>query len=317
MSEKMELLKPRNFSEVINDTLAFIKINIRSLGQVILWLVLPIILVGGYFFSDYFQSILNMMGHRDVMAGNHGLPFSISSLGLGYLGILGASFCQHLAIMQLFLKYEKSETGVVEASDIFQGMRNSALQFLGFIFGLGILYIGAVMITMLVMVGLITAFRSTVISFIVVLLVIALVVGIIYLVISISLSPISYLRENNGIFNSLSRSAFLIKGHWWQTFGVLLVASFIAQFGSMIFIIPFYVLFFMQAMHSVSSTMASFDIGIWGRISAMFMLCGTTIISSLVTVALIMQYYSLVEQKDGETLYKQIEQIGNPETPGV
>lgn len=309
MENKIELLKPRNFGEVINDTLLFIRANIKPLGQVILWLVLPILIIGGYFMSDYFAGIFSIMGNRSSYLGQGRLPFS-----LGYLGMIVASFCLHLAIIQLFLSYEKSETGVIEASELFSQMRSSAWQFIGYILGLIVIYIGVMFVTVLIMAGVVVALRSFAMP-LVVILIFAFFFALIYVIIAVALSPFAYMRERQGIFTSFSRSMYLVKQHWWQTFGILLVASFIAQFASMIFIIPFYAIFVTQMMHSISPAYASFDFGIWGRLASVFMFCGTTIISSFITVAIIMQYYSLVEQKDGENLYKQIGEIGNPETP--
>ena len=44
--------------------------------------------------------------------------------------------------------------------------------------------------------------------------------------------------EDAGVFESFSRSSFLVRGYWWRTFGILILLNIIAQFAISIISTP-------------------------------------------------------------------------------
>lgn len=312
MENKMQLLKTRNFTDVINDTLGFIKLNIKPMLQVILFLVLPILVFGCFFFSRYFTAIMGVAGHTDPTAVTQAIMGSVGSIALGYIGIIIGSVCLYLTVTEAFLKYEASETGVIEASDIFDGIKKDFLRFIGFSFAFGVIVITVFSL----IIGLIAGVAVAGSGGIAALLGFVAFFAFFYGMIAIIFTPFIYMRERNGIFNALSRSFYLIKGHWWQTFGVIFVVYMIMYFASLIFIIPFYAMFFASLLHGISGGGApSFEMSSWGTVAFVFMMCGVTIMASMIHVAVAMQYYSLVEKKEGVDVMQQIENIGSPDNP--
>ncbi len=294
MEDKMQLLKVRNFNDVINDSLGFLKLNRNVLLRFILTAVLPLTIVGSWFFSGYFSFIGSIASN-----GGRGLPegfgLQIASVAVGALLMMVVGVIQATALISLFTIYEKSSDGVVSSDELFAAVKSDSLRLVGFYFAL-MFFMCLVMVVFFAIAGL-TFYAGAV--FLGVLLIIALYVGLIYMSIAIMFSPFVYMRERLGVMESIKRSFFLIKGYWWRTFGTFLVMYFIVGFASMIFTIPFYAIWFNHIFSMARSGVMSFDFGIGGRLAVMFMFCGTTILSSFIFVSVIMQYYNLVAIKEG------------------
>ncbi len=70
----------------------------------------------------------------------------------------------------------------------------------------------------------------------------------IYLAIALSFVFIIIVYENKSVGNAISRSFEIIKGKWWQTFGLILVFGMIIGASSYVFIIPIYVIVIVAAV---------------------------------------------------------------------
>ena len=60
--------------------------------------------------------------------------------------------------------------------------------------------------------------------------------------------------EGKGVFESIGRSFKLIRGKWWSTFGLMIVATVLMYAVSMIFILPFYVFYSTQQFSRFTNT---------------------------------------------------------------
>lgn len=294
MEDKMQLLKVRNFNDVINDSLGFLKLNTNTLLRFILTAVLPFTIIGSWFFSGYFSFLGTMMGHGTVGLPD-GFAMQMALIGIGMLLMMVAGICQATGLISLFTLYEKSAEGVVTADELFAAVKKDALRLVGFYFALMFFMVMAFALLF----GIIGVCFYSGIIFLGVLLFIAVYVGMIYVSIAIMFSPFIYMRERLGVMESIKRSLYLIKGYWWRTFGAFLVMYFIVGFASMIFTIPFYAIWFNQIFSMARTGVPSFEFGIGGRLAVMFMFCGTSVLSSFIFVSVIMQYYNLVAIKEG------------------
>ena len=109
----MQLLKVRSFSQVINDMFSFLKLNIKPLGQVMLFLVLPALLVS-YFLLPNSEILSSLLSSTSATKSS----FDVTRTALAYLGIFISQLFLSLSIIQLFDKYEESENGILERKDI-------------------------------------------------------------------------------------------------------------------------------------------------------------------------------------------------------
>lgn len=301
MENKLELLKPRTFNEVINDALVFIRMNINPLGKVIITLVLPLTILGSFFVSLHTGPGFGTRSYNFVNDTHYSITM------FGYLILAVAGVIQKVAIIYLFESCENPETSAVASGEIFQGVRARFLRLFGFRI---LIYFLIVFICIAVV--LLGALGGSVLLAV---FVIILGAGGVYTLVVLSLSSFIYMREGIGIFDAFSRSAYLTKGHLWETFGIALVATLLALCASFIFCVPYYGLSFIKTLHQTSLEPGWANDIYFKKIFYVFMNCGTGIIFAFPDIAIILQYYSLIEQKDGLGLYKQIEEIGGNESP--
>ncbi len=312
MQQPIKLLKARDLGETLNESIKFIRLYFPAFVKPILFLILPLLLIASYGFVEYFKLITTMMKTMDpsTMGG------SVASVFFGYVGYLLAAMLQMLTVAEAYLALEKSEDGTITASDIFQGIKNHFFRFLGFLIMITaiLIFISVVIVGVGVLLFKLTPFTMP-------FFVIAGFIALMYTMVVLSITPFIYLREKLGILDAISRSFYLVKGHWWSTFGIIFVASMAVQILSTVFVIPFYGMFFMKMIHSVqdggaSSLTSIYEFTPLQSISFIFMMVGITILSTLIYVVTTMRYYSLVEIKDGEGLLADIQQIGNQDTQG-
>lgn len=295
MEEKIQLIRQRNFSDTINDTLKFLRLNVKLILQALL-LVLPLAFLGSWFFSGYFDFVSEMAQHPGAEQVRDGIMAQLPKMGLGMLALMAGGIVQALSIIKIFTLYEQSEDGRIESSQLFGGIGSDFFRFLGFNLAL----IGLAWLVMIVLIGLVAvAFVLRIIP-LGVLLIFALYFVIIYLAVAVCFAPFAYMRERNGVMNALKRSLFLIKGYWWQTFGVLLVMYFIVGFANMIFAIPFYSSWMNKMFESARTGVVDIGFSDTDKMWLMLMMTASSVLSSFIYVALIFQYYTLIARKEGE-----------------
>ena len=103
--------------------------------------------------------------------------------------------------------------------------------------------------------------------------------------------------EGEGPFSAIKRGVELVKGFWWQTFGVTVVASIL----SAVFAIPL----------SIAAGVAgvALDGPVGDGLNALLTSVGY--VSYVVLIgATLLQYFNLVERKEGRQLDARIEEIG-------
>jgi hypothetical protein len=316
MESKLQLLKPRTLGDVINDMFVFVRQNLGSLWRTILILVMPFALLSGLFFTSYMSSISSFS--RNSISGSEfqlsGMTSLFANVFLVFVGSMLAYIFMHLLVIQLFLQYEQPGDNLPGVKDLLNGVKNSLLRFIGFNLLAFCILIGAYLLIILFFVLIAKAAGIAVSIF----LGLALLVGFMYAAVAFSMVPFIYMRERNGFFNAISRSFYLIKGFWWQTFGIIFLTAIIIYFGFIICAIPFYTMFAVSLLHSVKNGMPLvYETSVWSALAGALMMCGGTLLNTLLFAAVIVQYYSLTERKDGESTMRQIESIGEEVNPAI
>lgn len=308
----IRLLKTRDLTETINDSIAFLKQHYKPLGKVVLTAALPLLIVAGFFMSKYFSLIGSMsaMQSGGGTSAINSMAGSVVSVFIGYIGYIIAYVFLQLSVAEAFIIYEQSGSDAVTSSAIFAGIRKDFWRYIGFNMALFFFVFLAVVVFVLAIATTI-AMKIWLLTFIVV---VAMFCALFYFMLSLAFSTYIFLRERIGIFTSITRSIGLIKGHWWKTFGVFFVAMMIIYFGSIVFTIPFYAMFFVKMMHSVNGNpLGMFEFSPLQTVSFVFMLTGTAILYSCLNVTTILQYYNLVETKEGTGLLEEINKIAPTE----
>lgn len=136
----------------------------------------------------------------------------------------------------------------------------------------------------------------------------------IYVAVGVSLVFAIKTHENIGIFDAVSRSFSLVKGYWWQTFGILFILYLMNMMASYAFSIPAFILG--AASSSFSTTPSFLPDSVTAVFVMVFFAAGMLVslfLNSLLVLAPVVQYYNLVERKEAVGLREKIDAMNNPE----
>jgi hypothetical protein len=106
---------------------------------------------------------------------------------------------------------------------------------------------------------------------------IAATLATVWLSIRLLLAPVALILEGVGITRALRRSMTLVSGAWWRTFGIYLLASFLAGIVGQVLTIPFAILGAILGGLTASSSSSPF--GIWSALASSL---GTLVSSAVV-----------------------------------
>jgi hypothetical protein len=132
----------------------------------------------------------------------------------------------------------------------------------------------------------------------------------IYLSVAVSLIWAIQSFERKGVGSAISRNISLIRGKWWSTLGLALVMSILVALMGMVFQLP-------QLVPYVGKLLG------WEWTSSSLLLIAGNIVASagqvllytLLLVALMFQYFNLIERKEGVGLRSLVDSLGNGPAP--
>ena len=311
MKKTFELRQERNFGAKISGAFEFIKQNFAGLAKPILYIALPFGLLAGYFFSEYFSFLFSSgQNLNDPYAGGSSEIFDMlfNQLGL-LLSLLAGSILVICVIFSYLALYDEDKDRKISYSMVFGKLKKRFWRFLGFnvVYILALIVAFAVLIVVCVVLPVLLITQVPVLGIILYIL----MLGVLVLFVLFFMSILYILQntlffENLSVWKTFSRAVSLIKGHFWETIGLMIVVSFILNILSMVFIIPLYIIIFMSKM--------GVELGEAGKV----MIIAISLISSffsfltlpLMQIPMSLQYFNLVEKKDGTGLIGQIEKIG-------
>ena len=276
----------RDTSQKINATFAFIRQHYQVLARCLLVYVLPFALLSGIFSGIYLSRRLPVSS-GDVPWTTWGeYDFFNSITSFHYLISIFFSLVSYVLlslVLCVFVVRYMQQDGQVSAGQVGEGIKSYFLPVFYASFGVILLCcLGTVLL---------------------------LVPGI-YISFACSLFVIIMVQEELGFIDAIERCFYLVKGHWWSTFGFLLLIGLIQALMSMIAGLPLLAVTILRAFHVPGADHALL----------------TVVVTSLSGVAgiflyvisftgIIFQYYHLVEIKDGTGLLEQVALIGRPAVP--
>lgn len=230
-----------------------------------------------------------------------------SALGLMVFSV--ASYIFLFAVLNEYVKGYIQNDGSIEVGSLWSAVKSTLSDY-----ALSIILYAIILTGFLVAVGLtmtvIVAANAT-------LLTILAVIGFILLAFMaacvVYVVPIVYNTEEEGMFSSIGRTVELLKGKWLSTLALLIISSLIASVISFVFAIPNYVMTGMGLIHSMqeSDTLSfSFTQSLAYGITTFIATAGQYLLTVIPIVAIIFQYYNLVERRDASGLMERIDQMG-------
>lgn len=309
------LKKSRDFSDVINATFAFISQEFKSYGKVILYYGgIPILLtaIAGAFFSGTEMSkIFSQMGALENSMDIFGVSY-FAKIALVYvLSLLVFVFISGLtaAYMELYTlkgrnNFETNEVWHLFTSSVGQLIGFYLLVFLGFvILGGGI----AIIIASFSLVGS-GGVGAALTIFLAMMIFLVLVV---YVSVPLSLGYVIIYSEERSFGALFSRMFQLVKGSWWQTFGIIFVLFLIYSLLGSLFSIPVFISSMMQGIVSASGgdPIGGENLTFTMIVVSLISTLGQFIMYPIMLIGVGVQYYNLREQKDNDSLLKKVAEM--------
>jgi hypothetical protein len=311
----IEFHRTRDFSRKLNATFEFVKQNFKPLGKSILFIAGPPVLVaslvGGSFMSEFMS--FSIGGNPTEEMENY-----FTSVGFWLQVLLMLVFFTVSGVMNIatinnyLLLYEKKRTNKIEVAEVWERVRATFWMYFSTVFLFMVVLIAAA-IVMAIPVGILGAISPFLVFF----GVLFLYCGMIYLFFGAALVFIIRAYEEKGFFEAVGRSFKLVKDKWWSTFGLIFVLYLIVGVSSYIFLIPWYVITVVSALHTTSvDTFQEPSLAMQSITIVLFTLyyLAQMVLTALPGVGTAFQYFNLVELKEAKGLMAQIETLGQPQS---
>ena len=303
--EKIIIKKKREFGEILEDA---IKLYLRNFKRIVPGVLkvglIPYIIVVGVLllFTPVLQNI-NPWSDGNF-ATSQILQLTAAASGL-MIAVMIAVFISQIFIYSYVFKWAEdySNTDDLDATTLGEGYQSNVKIVLG-----TTLKLAVVLIVASIAIILISMLLGLVLGNFAIILIIPIVALTIYF--SIIISFIYYVRvhEKISFSDALTRCQIIVKGNWWQTFFIILVAGLIGTIVNYAFSIPFGIISGAGTLLGLTSIQP-------------ILLVAQTLLSNITALiimpfpifVIIMQYHNLTEYQDGTSLDKMVDNFDNIE----
>jgi hypothetical protein len=288
MNSNIELAKPRDFGEIINDTFTFIRQNFKPLlkyffifcGFFMLVNAALTVLIEVRAFS--FVTSVNPNGFEDP----NGLSKMFSLMGnylVLFVFIILEQIAVNVTVLSFMTLYKQKQNTIPTTEEMWGYFKFYYLKILG----------SSVLLYIIITFG----------------MVFCLVPGI-YLAVVLALVPPIMVMENTTFGYAFSHSFKLIKDNWWVTFGVFVVVYIVIYVASLAVTIPSMILGAGNVfLHLKDGKAVSLPLAILTAVLQTFQYA----LYMLMIVAICLCYFNLTESKEGTGLLARINQFGTAE----
>ena len=285
--QKIQLRKLRDFSAKMNATFEFIRLNFLPLLKSIVYLAGPLIILAGIaggYYQKYAFNITEIFGQEYALSEDF-------LLSLGSLLIFSTlATVMAVTVVNIYVKlYLEKEEGAIEVGEVWAGVKANYFKVLA---------------------------ASVLVFLITTLATLFFIIPGIYVGVILSLVFTVVIIENVSPFEALGRCFELIKEKWWSTFGLIIVTGIIRGVLAFIFAVPMSLLAFFNIYHTASGE-GYFEEPVWYEtlliLSSIIATAGELVLYAIPLLALIFQYFNLVERKEAAGLMQQIETMEQTE----
>lgn len=301
--------RERDFGAKISATFDFVAAQFRPLVKCVLYFVLPCALLAGIGMGLIMGGVLSNMplpGGRNAggtMSSMQNNPFSVMSfVGFGFTGLgflLAFLLLSSTVYAFVRVRMNTAPTETVQPRQVWDFMWPRLGRVLGAWLLLGII--------MVVGMGVVSGILALAGPGFVVLIMFPLL----WIIVCLTMYFPALWMEDGGVTSALRRTFYLIKGKWWSTLGLYMVMSFITGTLNYVFIIPIYGL--MMARFLVKVPGLGSEILTVAAMS--FYALGWVLTAVLPLMAMLFQYFNLVERKDGVGLLLLVDSLGQTPAP--
>ncbi len=308
-----EVRQVRSFDQILSATFTFLRIVFKPFFKSLIVIAGPVLLVTGVIYGLAYSSLINMMGHMPQFDANdiNSILLLYVQFGIVFILAMIAALLAWTASNSFIILYTDSRGIAPTLGEVWRRTRQSLLRVIGT--GLALWLMSATAFGILIVIGVLMSGDRPSILFI---LLIAFVIIPFSIYASVSLSPIFFMRmqEPIGLFEAIGRCFKLIRGYWWQTFGILFLMYIITIAISYGMAIPQFILIGIRAAVADESAGPLISI-LLVVFTALTFIASQFISSSLFNVAVALQYYNLVERKEAVGLRGRVQDLEQPGSP--
>jgi hypothetical protein len=308
-TQEVDFRRERDFGAKVGATFEFVVAQFRPLFKCVAYFVLPGALLGGIglgLFAGGFLSMIPSMsragsGGRMASAYPSSMMSGLSFVGIGLAGVgFLVAFMLLSSVVYGFVRVRMSTPPdqVVQPAQVWAFV----WQRLGRVLGAWLLLTVLMVLGSGILMGLLSLLGPG--------FVVLMFFPILWLVVCLTLYFPTLMMEDGGIVAALQRSFYLIKGKWWSSLGLYLVMTLITGIINYIFIIPFYGLMAVRLLK-----IPGFDSDILNVAAMCIYALGWIFTASLPLVAMLFQYFNLVERKEGLGLRLMVASLGQSAAP--
>ena len=309
MPSKIELLKVRDFGEIITDSFIFARQNFKQLIKCFFIFAGFLLLAGSVTMALHQSRVLSGLSASEF--GTHNSIFdqmydtdywlALLFLVLGYV-VLQVTILCYIAV------YREKGNIAPTVEEVWGYIKYFFWRIFFSTILLTIIFIAAIAIVF----GILFAISSSNTYLAIFLSVLLCIVPVVYLYPIFSLIFPIMVFENASFGYAFSRSFTIIKSNWWSTFGSLFIMSLIVWVASFVILLPVGILNIIQVLaHFEKGTSFSMVTTIVSAL--MEALSHSLYIVPIITVSLC--YFSLTEQREGEGLLGRISMLGATPPP--
>lgn len=285
MNETINFKKQRELGTILSDIFKFIRLNWKSLFEMIFKIAGPalLIMLGAYVF--YMQSIVGSFGILETVGSLSGFS---TTMVLALVVLILAGLVYYALLNGVVLHYIKSyikNNGVVVKEEVSAGVKNDFWKLIG---------------TSL-LVGLIIAVGSM-----------FCVIPGIYLGVVLSTAYTVVVFEGKEVTDAISHCFNIIRDEWWITFATFFVVFLLYYFIMIIFQIPQYIYIFINAL-TMSQEVSADPTSMFDWVYILLTTIGMVfqyLLYSIIVICTAFVYFNLNEKKHFTGTMETIESIG-------
>jgi hypothetical protein len=281
-TKSIDLRRRRDIGGLVTVTFDFVRLNFRQLGRAILFIAGPPIALVAVLSGVMFADMLDMSTYDpETMSPFAGMFTRVAtSVGLGYLV---AAILLAVVNSYMLIYLERKGEGEIEVAEVRQKLFEN--------FGM---VIGTLLVTTII----------TFIGFIV------LIVPGVYLSVALSIILAVRMVEGRGLVESIRRCTALMTGYWWMTLGLIIVMSIITAALGWVVSIPQYIVMMVYGITVADGETASSSYRIALIVTSIIQAFGSNLLNAILIIAVTINYFNLVERKEGVGSMARIEEIG-------
>lgn len=267
--------KTRDIGDIITDSFQYIRIHFVTLGKSLLYFVLPLYIIQFFLLKGYTDQMFATFqsGAFDDLGAIFNTQYFIGII----ISIIASAVLTVVTLKHI--KLTEQEVAVTPEL-ILEDMVPDVLR-----------YIGLYIILFFVL------FFSALFFFF----------PMIFFGIKYCLSTSALILEDETVFGAMKRSWELTKDYWWSTFGVILVMYILMMLVTYAILIPVTII---SILTMDTGMVESADPSFFSNLYMIFtglMTAISSLLSTIIFIAIALQYYNLIERKEGGNLRSKIE----------